>query len=218
MDQPHNTRVMIVEDDFLVSEMVENMLLQAGFEVVHKAPGAEKICALIADHKPDVIIMDIEMPGMNGIQAIARIFASCPTPVVILTAYETSRLVEQASEAGAGAYLVKPPNIHELKRSISIAVARFRDMLKLKQLNQELHRRNQQLQEALAEVKTLKGLLPICASCKKVRDDDGYWQQVEVYIATHTDVIFAHSLCPKCAKKYYNRLFTADSPKDENLN
>ncbi len=60
-----------------------------------------------------------------------------------------------------------------------------------------------QLQEALAEVKQLSGLLPICASCKKVRDDKGYWNQIESYIRDHSEAEFSHSICPDCAKKLY---------------
>jgi len=60
-----------------------------------------------------------------------------------------------------------------------------------------------ELQHALDSIKTLKGLLPICANCKKIRDDKGYWKQIEVYIATHTDASFSHSICPECAEKLY---------------
>ena len=63
-----------------------------------------------------------------------------------------------------------------------------------------------ELQEALSNVKRLSGLLPICASCKKIRDDDGYWHQVEVYIHTHTEANFSHSICPDCTQKLYPSL------------
>ena len=63
-----------------------------------------------------------------------------------------------------------------------------------------------ELQEALSEIKTLSGLLPICASCKKIRDDTGYWNQIELYIRDHTEAEFSHSLCPNCAEKLYGDL------------
>ena len=66
-----------------------------------------------------------------------------------------------------------------------------------------------ELQAALASVKTLSGLLPICCSCKKVRDDDGYWHQVEVFIRDHSDADFSHSICPDCVKKLYPDLYRA---------
>ena len=66
------------------------------------------------------------------------------------------------------------------------------------------------LQEALADVKTLSGLLPICASCKKIRDDTGYWNQIESYIRDHSEVDFTHSICPQCAKELYPNLKICD--------
>ncbi len=68
---------------------------------------------------------------------------------------------------------------------------------------EDLDKRNEELEIALSEVKTLRGYLPICALCKKIRDDKGYWSQVETYITEHTDALFSHSLCPDCAKKLY---------------
>jgi C4-dicarboxylate-specific signal transduction histidine kinase len=88
--------------------------------------------------RPDVVLMDIEMPDIDGIEATRRIQARCPTPVVVLTAYETPELVEQASAAGVGAYIVKPPDAREMVRAIAIALARFQDLMALRRLNAEL--------------------------------------------------------------------------------
>lgn len=71
----------------------------------------------------------------------------------------------------------------------------------------ELNNANQELQTRLKEIKTLSGLLPICASCKKIRDDKGYWNQIEDYITTHSDAQFSHSVCPQCCKKLYPELY-----------
>lgn len=68
----------------------------------------------------------------------------------------------------------------------------------------------EELKEALAKVKTLSGLIPICASCKKVRDDQGYWQQVETYVREHSDAEFTHGICPDCARKLYPDLFSEE--------
>lgn len=73
----------------------------------------------------------------------------------------------------------------------------------LEQKNIELEKLNHTLQSALAEVKTLSGLLPICASCKKIRDDNGYWNQIEAYMSKKTDVQFTHGICPDCVKKFF---------------
>ncbi len=66
-----------------------------------------------------------------------------------------------------------------------------------------LEKKNSELEEALAQVKVLNGMLPICASCKKIRNDEGYWEQIEQYIGTHTEAVFSHGLCPDCARKLY---------------
>jgi hypothetical protein len=73
----------------------------------------------------------------------------------------------------------------------------------MRDLTVRYRRLSEELKEALSTVKRLSGLLPICASCKKIRTDDGYWQQVEVYVMDHTDAEFSHSLCPDCMKKLY---------------
>jgi PAS domain S-box-containing protein len=105
-----------------------------------------------------------------------------------------------------------------------LVAARTRDLqeayLKLQEENTERRKAEEekekiivQLQEALARVKTLSGLLPICASCKKIRDDDGYWYQVEVYIRDHAGVEFSHSICPECVKKLYPEFYSDSEQK-----
>jgi YesN/AraC family two-component response regulator len=114
----------------------------------------------------------------------------------MLTAYESPDFLREATEAGVGAYLTKPPEVAGLLRAVEIAVARHADLVELRRLNADLQR-------ALDEVKTLRGLLPICSGCKKIRDEDGAWQAVEVYVIKHTEAQFTHSLCPDCIRIYY---------------
>jgi len=77
------------------------------------------------------------------------------------------------------------------------------DLTPQKQAEQELQNANTMLRQALAEIKTLQGIIPICASCKKIRDEKGYWDQVESYVSKHTEALFSHGICPECAKKLY---------------
>ncbi len=202
--------VLIAEDDPLVGRMIRGMLEQLGYTVIHRAADGRQAVELAQTLRPDVILMDIEMPEMDGIEATLRIQETCPTPVVILTAYDTLALTEQASEVGVGAYLVKPPHVQELEQAITIATARFGDMMELRRLNAELEARNQELQTALAGVKCLSGLLPFCASCKKIRDDEGYWQDVAVYIRDHSEAEFSHGICPGCMRKLYPDFYQGD--------
>jgi hypothetical protein len=74
-------------------------------------------------------------------------------------------------------------------------------------MQKKLQESNEQLQEALTNIKTLSGLIPICASCKKIRQDSGYWQQIEAYISDHSEAKFSHGICPECVKKLYPDIY-----------
>ena len=196
MNNKKDIRVLIVEDEHLISEMIKELLNHTGYTVAGEASDGVEAISLAKTTQPNVILMDIQMPKMDGIEAAKQIFKNKPTPIVALTAYESKEILDKASKAGMGAYLVKPPDINEIERAITIAIARFKDMMEMRRLNTEL-------QKALDKVKTLSGMLPICAHCKKIRDDQGYWNQVEVYIKNHSDADFTHGICPDCAAKYF---------------
>lgn len=144
-DMLRKTTVLIVEDDPMVGEMVRGMLADRNYNVVGKALDGAQAISMTQSLMPDVIVMDIDMPDMDGIQATRRIQENTPTPVVILTAYEAPDLVERAGEMGAGAYLLKPPNPSEIDRAIILAMARFEDTMKLRQLNASLKEQNEAL-------------------------------------------------------------------------
>ncbi len=196
MIQSHNIRVLIVEDDFLVGETVRGVLEDIGYQIIGRAMNGLQAVEMTQTLRPDIVLMDLQMPDMDGIEATRRIQENSPAPIVALTAYDTPELVGKASQAGVGAYLLKPPNGKELERAITIALARFDDMVELRRLNKEL-------QDALDQVQALSGLLPICSSCKKIRDEENHWQPLEVYIRDRSEAEFTHSLCPDCAKKLY---------------
>ena len=145
MNTPPKIRALIVEDDTLVGEMIQGLLEELGYAVIGKAQDGAEAVELTRSLQPDVVLMDIEMPGISGIEATRQIFQQCPTPVVMITAHETPTLVEQASLAGVGAYLIKPPSGRELERAITVAVARFEDIMRLRRLNEELQARNEEL-------------------------------------------------------------------------
>lgn len=205
MTSQEEIRVLIVDDDPMVSEMIVGRLDGTRYTIAGQAANGEQAVEMVQNLHPDVVLMDIEMPGMNGIEATRCITETCPTPIVMLSAYQQITVVEEAGVAGAGAYLTKPPILPEIERAIAIAMARFEDMQKLRTMNTELQESNRKLEEALGEVETLSGLLPICASCKKIRDDSGYWNQLETFIEKHSDVLFSHGICPDCADDLYGK-------------
>ncbi len=229
-DKP--VKVLIVDDEVIVNEMARFRLINLGYEVVGCAYSGPEAVELTCQLRPDVVLMDLQMTNpitghddsLAGLHAAQCIQERCPTPVILLTVHESAELIQQAGTAGVGAYLLKPVPDNDLERAITLAVARFNDMLALHQLNVKLSMANEQLQreiserrraeaerekliielkEAIAHVKRLSGLLPLCASCKKIRDDKGYWQQVEVYIQDHSEANFSHGLCPECQLKLY---------------
>jgi two-component system, response regulator PdtaR len=188
--------VLVAEDDSLVSDIIQSQLESIGCVVVGKASDGYQAVEKAAALDPDIVLMDIEMPGQDGLEATRHIQQAKPRPVVLLTAHDTQELLARAGDAGVGGYIVKPTSPQELDRTMAIALARFGDLVELRRLNGELR-------EALASVKRLSGMLPICASCKKIRDDKGYWQSVEAYLMERTDALFSHGCCPECRKRLY---------------
>ena len=140
-----DVQILIAEDDYLVGEMVQGMLAELGYTVVGLATSGVQAIELTTALDPNVVIMDIQMPGIDGVAAAQQIQECCHTPVVILSAHETPELVQRASEAGVNAYLLKPPDSRELERAITLAMARYEDMVALRQLNDELEASNAEL-------------------------------------------------------------------------
>jgi two-component system, response regulator PdtaR len=162
---------------------------------VDRLPSGELAIQHLAELKPDLVLMDIILDGdLDGVQAAELITSLHDIPVVFLTAHADGYFVRRARDTGPFGYVLKPFDERELSMVIGIALYRSRVEARLKSLNA-------QLQEALDQVKTLRGLLPICAWCKKIRDDGGYWRTVETYIKAHADVEFTHGVCPDCRTK-----------------
>ncbi len=206
MKEQKQIRVLVAEDDFMVSKSITRILNDIGYEQVGLASNGEEAVEMTLSLQPDVILMDINMPKLDGLQAASQIQENSPSPIVILTAYDSQDLVKEASKSGVGAFLIKPPDAFEIERAVTIAMARHNDLMELSRINKELQIRKEELEKALAEIKTLRGILPICSHCKKIRDDKGYWNQIESYIHEHSEAEFSHSICPECAKKYYPEL------------
>lgn len=145
MSEQGTIKVLIADDNPEVIESLTGMLIEAGYSVVGVAPDGLEAVALTQSLEPHVVVMDVRMQDMDGIEAARLIYDACPTPVVILTAYDTPELLREASSAGVGMYLVKPTTTDELDRAIAISMARFDDTMELRRLNDELQARNQEL-------------------------------------------------------------------------
>lgn len=191
-----NHGVLLVDDDALICDLIQDELERIGHHVVGRAGDGREAVELAGMLNPDVVLMDVSMPTLGGLEATRLIQETRPRPVVLLTAHDEPDFIEKAGAVGAGAYLVKPSNGPELGRAIAIAVARFADL-------QELRRLNAELKEALSQVKRLSGLIPMCSNCRRVRDDAGFWKQVEQYIAEHSEARVSHGMCPQCIRALY---------------
>ncbi len=157
-------------------------------------------------HSVDLILMDFLMPGIDGVAATQHIKSLeilRDIPVIVVTAKTALGDLQAAFSAGAMDFITKPVNSVELLARVNSALMLKKEMDCRKTRESELRRSNQELQQALREVKVLKGLVPICASCKKIRNDQGFWQQLEEYIQQHSEAEFSHGLCTPCIKKHY---------------
>ena len=128
MNAPGAVRVVVAEDEAIIRLDLVETLREQGFDVVADTGRGDEAVRLVTEHRPDVAILDIKMPGLDGIEVAQRIAPQRGTAVVILTAFSQRDLVEQAREAGAMTYLIKPYRRDALVPAVELALARYREM------------------------------------------------------------------------------------------
>ncbi len=191
------SRILVVEDEAIVAADIQDRLEALGYVVAGWGTTGEEALDLARNSNPDLILMDIMLKGpMNGIQAAHQVRVELSIPVIFLTANSDEAVLEKAKISEPFAYLLKPFEERQLRTNIEMALYKSR-------MERERDRLTKELQEALTMIKTLTGLLPICAWCKSVRDDSGYWMRVEQYVEQHSQATFSHSVCPECASRYF---------------
>jgi len=202
-DQPDNLELLcqILEDDFDV------ITASDGVECLQRAK----------DDRPDVILLDVQMPEMDGYEVFQKLQeheATCAIPVIFITGrYRDPDRVVRGLVLGAFDYITKPIDDDELLARVATAVRIRKAEEQLRETTLEQERTVHELQQALAHVETLRGLISICSNCNKIRDDDGYWHRLENYLTEHTEATFSHGLCKDCAKELYPGLYE-DVPAD----
>ena len=194
-------KILVVEDDKNVAAVLEARLESFGYDVCDIAATGLKAIDSAMRLDPDLILMDILLEGdMNGIEAADKINAQSNVPIIFLTCLNDPVVLERAIDTNPYGYLVKPYDNAALKSAIEITLIRH-------QADREKEELIAKLEDALLQVKRLSGLLPICASCKRIRDEGGAWQQIEDYIAVHSEADFSHGICPECAHRLYPEVY-----------
>lgn len=158
------------------------------------------------DSPPDCVLLDLQLPDGDGADVLEGLGATTvhAARVVVLTGHGSEELAVDAMKGGASDYLVKGSlSAQALWRAVERAVERTRLLVTIAEQQREKDGLIAQLRDALEQVRTLRGILPICSSCKKVRDSEGQWETVEVYVGRHTEAEFSHGLCPDCLVRLY---------------
>jgi phosphoserine phosphatase RsbU/P len=187
-------KILIVEDEAISLEALRLKAIDWGYSVETAMDGAEAWSALHEEDPANILILDLMIPEMDGITLTNKLRAERPKHplyVIILTARSTKKDKVQGLLAGADDYLTKPFDAEELQARLKVAE-------RVIGLQRELGDRVLQLEQALSQVKQLEGMLPICSYCKRVRDDQNYWHQIEEYVTHHSQALFSHSICPEC--------------------
>jgi DNA-binding response OmpR family regulator len=200
-------KILIVDDRLENLFALEEILEEVDAEFIRALSGNEAVAETLRSNFA-LILMDVQMPDMDGFETVELIYKEKKNehvPVIFISAiYSDEYYKIKGIRAGGIDFITKPVNDE-------ILLGKVRIFLKLHHQKVIIEKTNIELREALSEVKTLSGLLPICSSCKKIRDDKGYWSQIESYIKKHSMAEFTHSICPECAKKLYPELFEDES-------
>ena len=190
-----NEKILIVEDEGIVILHIRKALEDLGYIVAGIVSSGDEAIIKATEIRPDLVLMDIVLKGeIDGIEAADKIRAILNIPVIYLTAHADEATLQRAKVTEPFGYIVKPFRERDLQIAIEFALYKSR-------MEAERSLLINRLQDALEHVRTLSGMLPICSYCKKIRDDKGYWNQLEVYLSEHSDTEFTHSICPDCAAK-----------------
>ncbi|WP_419658869.1 response regulator receiver protein [Desulfosarcina variabilis str. Montpellier] len=204
-------RILIAEDDLTSRNILAALLKKKGHEVMETTNGTDAWTVMQKPDAPRMAILDWMMPEMDGLEVVRRIRelqTEQPPYLIMLTAKGEKSDIVVGLDAGADDYLVKPFDAGELKARIEVG-------RRIVDLQMRLAEQVTALQQALKHIKTLQGIIPICSFCKKIRNDKGYWDQVEAYVGKHSQAEFSHSICPECMAIHYPE-YADEVENDEN--
>lgn len=173
-----NTKmILIVDDNAENRKLLGSLLVKAGYEVGVAKDGNSAL-EFLKNERPNLILLDVMMPGMDGFEVCSIIKSESRTryiPIIFITAKTSTEDIVKGFKIGGVDYITKPFKQEELLARVNTHV----------------------------ELNFLRGMLPICSSCKSIRDDEGYWHSIEEYLQSNSSVEFSHSLCDACVEKLY---------------
>ncbi len=175
--QSEKKLILVVDDNNENRQVLGSLLIRSGYEVGAASDG-HKALEFIKNQPPELILLDILMPGIDGFEVCMKLKAGLMTkhiPVIFLSAKTNTEDTVRGFKVGGVDYVTKPFNGEELLARVNTHI----------------------------EMKMLRGLLPICSSCKSIRDGEGYWHSIEKYLDSHSGALLSHGLCDGCAEKLY---------------
>jgi DNA-binding NtrC family response regulator len=197
----NKTRIMVIDDDIGLRKTLFDILNARGYETFVAGNGAEGL-ALLQENPVNLVLTDLGLPDISGIDILGKVKTLYPAiQVLILTGSATVDSAVKATNLGAFSYLLKPYDIDQLLLQIQRAIEKQRGEEELRISRQLLEDKVTELEASLARVKQLEGILPICMYCKKIRDEEEQWRQMEEYISQHSEADFSHGICPECFEK-----------------
>ncbi len=194
LQEKEAVKIVIADDDRVPRFLLEATLKSWDYEVIVAEEGRTALAALQNANAPTLAILDWMMPHMDGLEVTRRLrkqSSSAQHYIILLTSKSEKQDIINALEAGADDYLTKPFDSGELRARVNVGV-------RMVELQRNLAARVLEVEEALANIKQLQGMLPICSYCKRIRDDQNYWETVEEYICAHSEASFSHGVCPDC--------------------
>ena len=227
LPESYHALVLLVDDQPFVADAVRCALRGQVDIDFHYCGDPGAAMTAVTKIKPTVILLDLVMPQMTGLELLKEFRedpATVEIPIVVLSSEEDPQRKSEAFAVGANDYLVKLPEAVELRARVRYHSKAYWNRLQrdeafraLRESQQQLVRKNtelfianEKLEDSLRELKQLRGLLPICVYCKKIRDDQSYWQQIDAYLTEHSELKFSHGLCPDCCRTLEEEINKSD--------
>ena len=199
-------KVLVADGDLTSRELLAATLRRWDYEVVTAHNEELTLQFLAEEDGPRLAIIDGEIGELNGKEICRKLRekpSRTPVYIMLLTAKGDKSDVVKGLEAGANDYVIRPFDYAELRARLAVG-------RQVVELQRALDNRIRELEDAVNHIKHLHGVLPICCICKRIRDDEGAWNELEAYITEHSDAGFSHGICPECRTEHYCECISHD--------